>query len=68
MPGVYGLAMSCDNITATFFRFVPNVNIFKAYNAQTMTSAYPLPATATWSNPANAYVPWIGAVCSGTVF
>lgn len=62
-PGVYFLALNCDNTTATFNK--TSTGAAGAYSAlgiqQQAVGAIALPATATFANPAAAYAPLIMA-------
>ncbi len=58
MPGIYFLAMAVNNITASFRRIATtHLMISQALGVQEMTTAFVLPATATFANPAANYVP-----------
>lgn len=61
-PGVYFLAMACDNGTAAFFRGTYDNAAMPAVGIMQQASAFPLPANATPALPANAYQPVIHAV------
>jgi len=56
--GTYYMAMSVDNITASVFRIANvQVPVLRACGLRQQTSAYPLPATATFATLGNNYCP-----------
>lgn len=56
--GSYYMALAVDNITATIQTVSPSLTaILRTLGVQAQTSAFPLPATATFANPAAAYLP-----------
>ena len=60
-PGRYYLALVSDSGTSTFYRIAPAAPLCAAWGVLTETSAYPLPATATWAVPQTlAYLPVMG--------
>lgn len=69
LPGiVYYLAVAMDNTTGTLFRAGPGAAIYlKTKGLAEMTTAFPLPATATLATIASAYYPMIGAVVGAGV-
>lgn len=67
-PGTIYLAMSCDNVVASFSKW-SNAAITAhcaVLGLREMASAFPLPATATFANVAAAYFPHI--LVGGAVF
>ena len=66
-PGNYFLAMAVDNTTATFSRTNTGSEILRTFGLQVQTSAFALPATATFANPANSYIPVVFAALAATV-
>jgi hypothetical protein len=61
--GLYYMALACSNTTATFSRTAVNQEQLRVSGVQIMTSAFPLPATATFANPTAAYLP----VCAAAI-
>ncbi len=59
-PGWYYLALAFDNGTAQLFASNPGITILKAMGAAVQTSAYTLPATATFATADVSYVPLFG--------
>jgi hypothetical protein len=45
-PGLYYLAMACDNVTASFFRFA-SATISRPIGSQQQATAFVLPSTST---------------------
>lgn len=67
-PGLYYIALSSDSGTDTFVRWAPAAPIALANGVLTESSAYPLPATATWTaDQTLAYVPVMGLLLESTV-
>src|SRR5262249_42739307 len=64
-PGTYFLALNVDNVTATAFKSatVGGVTLQVCGVQQQAVGAVTLPATATFANPASAYIPVINAHC-----
>ena len=60
-PGDYYLGMVMDNITGNVFRSQPTNHVLMSCGVQQMATAYPLPATVTFANPVNSWVPVCGA-------
>ncbi len=60
-PGTYYMALSCDNVTATFFRNTQAFQLSIAHGLKVQATAYPLPATATFALPSVSNVPtfWV---------
>ncbi len=59
-PGIYFLAMCCDNTTASFVRILPTTQAQEICGVQQQAlGSVTLGATATFANPASAYVPII---------
>lgn len=56
-PGFYLLALACSNVTATFIRNGPQSGLQHGSGSRRMTSAFPLPATATLAAMSNSYLP-----------
>jgi hypothetical protein len=68
-PGVYFLAIAMDNTTGTVRAInIGNTSLLlmEVCGIQQMASAFVLPSTATFANPASAFIPFIG-LTSGTV-
>lgn len=59
-PGVYYMALASNSGTDTFLRFGLAALRLQVAGVQQMASAFPLPASAVFANPASAYLPWIG--------
>ncbi len=59
-PGVYYLAMACDNTTATFLAWIPALQALRGAGVMEQTSAFPLPATATFATLTSNFVPCVG--------
>lgn len=59
-PGWYYSGTVFDNTTATIANFKPPALWARAALMKQMAAAFPLPATATFANIANAYLPWGG--------
>jgi hypothetical protein len=57
-PGLYYLALACDNITSPLPRASLSIPLLQACGYQQMASAFPLPSTATFANPTavNAFI------------
>jgi hypothetical protein len=68
-PGVYFLALNVDNTTAAFQRSSGggSGSLQICGLQQQAVGAVTLPSTATFANPANAYVPLIQALCMSAV-
>lgn len=66
LPGgaTYYLALAVDNLSATFTSSAAQTETQRTMGIQSQTSAFPLPATATFANPASAYVPTFSALCA----
>ena len=65
-PGRYHLAIACSNTTATFMAVTNGLsNASLPYAGRLMASAFPLPATATFSNTATRFFAMIGVVTGG---
>lgn len=59
-PGNYYMALAVDNTTATFIRLTGSVlQFFGAAGVYSQSTAFALPATATFAACLNAYVPII---------
>lgn len=57
-PGVYYLALCCDNTTSTFFRLAPVVTLARAFGVLSQSvGAVTLPNPATFAAAQDAYVP-----------
>jgi len=67
--GKHYLAMSCSTTSAAFLRYASTVALHVLAGVRQQASAAPLPATATFANPASAYSPLILAhgAWSGTL-
>lgn len=66
-PGGYFMAMAVDNTTGLFFRCssIP-AQLMQAAGIQEATTSFPLPSTATFANPAAAYVPQVVLLLAAT--
>lgn len=57
-PALYYFALACNNTTATFLRSLVSQELARVLGCVEMTTAFPLPATATYAQMARAgYVP-----------
>lgn len=66
-PGLYYLAIACDNTTATFLRSTQIQEVARILGCMEQTSAFALPATATFAQMARAgYIPCF-LLAAGTV-
>lgn len=63
--GLYYLALAFDNITATAHNWAPTALRASTWGIKEETTAFTLPATATFANITSAYIPDIFAVCHG---
>lgn len=59
-PGYFFMGLAMDGTTGTIFRAAPGSHVLASYGIKTETSAFALPATATFSNAAVAYLPYFG--------
>lgn len=59
--GLYYLAAAMSNVTGTVVRWNPTAAFAKSFGVCEMTSAFPLPATATFVTLTSAYIPAIYA-------
>ena len=67
VPGTYYLALSCDNGTATFYRFsVTAIRVLQSLGVYRQLTAFPLPSTMTPAFLAATYFPDFG-LATGTV-
>lgn len=66
-PGQYFMAMAVDNTTGLYFR-VSNADaqLLQVFGMQQMDTAFPLPSTATFANPATAYLPQLVMLLNAT--
>lgn len=60
-PGLYYLAMSHSEATATFFRTALGPTVLHSCGAFQMTGAYPLPAVAVFETPVSSFAPAVKA-------
>lgn len=60
-PGVYYFALALDNTTGAVLSVAPVVARVSALGVLSQSTAFPLPATATFAAAQDAYVPMIGA-------
>jgi hypothetical protein len=66
--GLYFLGLASDSGTDTFMRAAPAAPLPLSTGILTESSAYPLPATATWTaNQTLAFVPAVGMLIEATV-
>lgn len=56
--GTYYMAMAKDSV-AQQVAWPHQALLIRVFGAQQMDTAFPLPATATFANPASAYIPWL---------
>lgn len=62
-PGTYFMAMAADNITGTYNSTTTgDQRLWQVCGMQQMATAFVLPATATFANPGQAYVPAIACL------
>lgn len=67
-PGTYFMAMSCDNVTASFLRFVPTALWTQTLGLQQEAlGSVTLPATAAFANPASGYHPVLSIALVATI-
>lgn len=67
-PGVYYLGCAVNNTTGTTSRFsAGTVQTNRVAGIQEVASAFPLPATVTFGNPANSYIPSMGCTSRGVL-
>lgn len=59
-PGLFYLAVALDNTTATLFRSTPSAIFLRCNGVAEQTSAFALPATATFAAMSSAYLPFVG--------
>jgi hypothetical protein len=61
-PGLYFMATALDNITGKFMAltFTSGLGVYKSLGIYQQSSAFPLPATATFATPTQNYLPLIG--------
>lgn len=59
-PGLYYMAMVCDNVVATFNSGAPLASVAGAWGCLQQAAAHPLPNPAVWAGMAAAYVPLMG--------
>lgn len=59
-PGIYYLALSCDNTSATWMRVTANVNGIMGAMGLLQQAAFLLQSPATFAKYAQPYVPYIG--------
>jgi hypothetical protein len=67
-PGLYYLALATDSATATFQRGFVTTQLARASGACQQSTAFVLPATATFGNPSAANMPLIVGVTAGAMF
>lgn len=67
LPGTYYMAMACDSATAAFARLNPTTALSRIMGLQEMATAFVLPATATFANPAAGYFPNLSIQCSAVI-
>lgn len=61
-PGLYYLALALDNITGAIQGWNPSAALMRCVGVHEMTSAFPLPATATFATLSGTIrIPFIGA-------
>ena len=65
--GLYYMAMVIDGTTDTTNRAIPAAAACNAVGLQEMTSAFTLPATATYAAPTSAWLPGIFATLQTTI-
>lgn len=66
-PGIYFAAMSVDSNTPTFQRVPTSAAALRVMGVQQEASAATLPSTATFANPASAYLPWMSIALTATI-
>lgn len=66
-PGVYYAALAVDNTTGTTFRWNPATQQLTAFGVQQAASAFVLPTTVTYANPASAYLPDVAVALQATL-
>lgn len=59
-PGDYYMALAFDNTTATVFRMNPAARILQGSGMLQQATAFALPATATFAQSTNAFLPICG--------
>ena len=68
VPGTYYAALAVDNTTASLRRLnTPAAGVGRTFGVQVQTSAFALPATATFTPVDAAYYPWITLYMASTV-
>lgn len=67
VPGVYYMAMACSSGTAAFQRANPGQPMCRISGVNEMTTAYPLPATLTFTVPSQNYFPAIFIQCNSVL-
>ncbi len=66
-PAVYFLALAYSNNTVNPNGYLPSgTGIMRIWGVQEMAAAFPLPAQATFANPAAAFVPFINMLTAVT--
>lgn len=67
-PGLYYIALASNSGTDTFYRWTLTAPLALAYGVLYETSAYPLPATATWTtSQTQTLCPFMGLFITGIV-
>lgn len=66
-PGQYWMGLALSSATGTVFRTAGTNMLWWAFGLQQQASALPLPATATFAIPANAFLPLMFLLLNGTV-
>lgn len=61
-PDFYYMAISMNNTTASLYRVAPLVAFLKVIGMAEQTTAFPLPATATFATISSLYLPVIGFI------
>jgi hypothetical protein len=61
-PGLYFMAVAMDNTTGKFMSltFTSGLGVYKSLGVYQQSSAFPLPANATFATPTRNYLPLIG--------
>lgn len=66
--GMYYLAMAADNTTATYYRTIAGQSLRTKFTGMAeMSSAFALPATATFATVAADYIPMVGLSTRSTI-
>jgi len=67
LPGTYFMAMACSTTAAAFSRASINTTMAPLEGLQEMTTAMPLPSTATFANPSQGGIPYLVIQCAATI-